>query len=69
MNKEQIVSLMRDGAQLSVKTSEFRHRSFSKGFRKLRSSNVSFAAALKVLSSECQYKDGIYSVEATGAVA
>lgn len=67
MNKEQIVSLMLDGAYLDVRTSTFHHSSFRNGARKLRSSNVSFAAALKVLCGKYQYQNGIYS--ATGAAA
>mgnify|MGYP006300243349 CR=1 FL=1 len=49
MNGAQILELLLNGAYLNVGEHKFYHPSFRKGWRKMSSSNISFAAAEKKL--------------------
>ena len=49
MNSQAILELLLDGAYLNSTEYKFYHPSFRKGWRKMCSSNISFAAAEKQL--------------------
>jgi hypothetical protein len=49
MNSQAILELLLDGAYLNSTEYKFYHPSFRKGWRKMSSSNISFAAAEKQL--------------------
>jgi hypothetical protein len=44
MNKLQIIALLEDGAYFDVLENKFFHPSFKKGWRKMRSSDISWGA-------------------------
>lgn len=44
MNKSQIIALLEDGAYFDRLAEKFFHHSFRKGWRKMKSSNVSWCA-------------------------
>ena len=49
MNSQKIFELLMDGAYLNSTEYKFYHPSFRKGWRKMSSGNISFAAAEKKL--------------------
>lgn len=49
MNSQAILALLLDGAYLNSTEYKFYHPSFRKGWRKMSSGNISFAAAEKQL--------------------
>lgn len=55
MNKAKILELLADGAYLNAKECRFYHQSFRKGYRAMRSSDISFMAAQKALRSKLVY--------------
>ena len=65
MNKAKIVELLRDGAYLNIAEGRFYHPSFRKGYRALQVSNISFAAAEKVLGDALKYdsETKVYKIE------
>ena len=47
MNKVQMIALLEDGAYFDVLANKFFHPSFKKGWRTIKSSNVSWGAVQK----------------------
>lgn len=60
MNGQKIIELLLNGAYLE--NGKLFHPSFRKGYRVLRSSNISFQAALRKLGSQVKYENGKYYV-------
>jgi hypothetical protein len=55
MNKDKIIELLQDGAYLNALEYRFYHPSFRKGYRAMRSSDISFMAAMRALGAKLVY--------------
>jgi hypothetical protein len=48
MNRDKIIALLEDGAFFDSKSQQFFHPSFRKGWRKMKFSNISWWAVMRV---------------------
>ena len=66
MNKDKIIELLEDGAYFDLLDSKFFHSSFRKGWRKMKSSDISWWAVMRLHgisgTERLQEVDGIYKL-------
>ena len=55
MNKDKIIELLKDNAYYSTAENRFYHPSFRKGYRAMRWSDISLAAAKRALGDQIEY--------------
>jgi len=55
MNKNKIIELLQNGAYLNSAENRFYHHSFRKGYRAMKSSDISFMAAQNALRGQLVY--------------
>ena len=64
MNKDKFIELLKDGASMDELADKFFHPSFRKGWRKIRSSNISWWAAKTALRNELVCTDKlVYTIK------
>lgn len=63
MNKAKIIALLQDGAFFNRWEDKFFHPSFRKGWRKMKWSDISWAAAERALYGQLDDTDGIYKLK------
>lgn len=64
MNKDKIIELLKDGAYFDSREDKFFHPSFRKGWRKMRWTNISWAAAERALHGQLTNENRIYKIKA-----
>jgi hypothetical protein len=66
MNRDKIIALLEDGAFFDWKNQQFFHPSFRKGWRKMKSSDISWWAVMRLHgisgTERLQEVDGIYKL-------
>ena len=64
MNKAKIIELLQNGAYFDSRESKFFHPSFRKGWRKMKWTDISWAAAERALRGKLVEEGRVYKIKA-----